>query len=138
VGKLRITGYRNALKNQDDFYIANSSKPDSLREKTQKLLVEDKVEAILCTDFVSTMMVYRLAYENKISIPKDLKVIGFLNADVARFLTPSISYVEQFPEEIGEQAVDLLVNRIENRIAGKQPINKTINTKLIHLESTDF
>jgi len=138
VGKLRITGYRNALKNQDDFYIANSSKPDSLREKTQKLLVEDKVEAILCTDFVSTMMVYRLAYENKISIPKDLKVIGFLNADVARFLTPSISYVEQFPEEIGEQAVELLVNRIENRIAGKQPINKTINTKLIHLESTDF
>ncbi|MBZ9729098.1 LacI family transcriptional regulator [Salegentibacter sp. JZCK2] len=138
VGKLRITGYRNALKNENDFYIANSSKPDILREKARKLLVEDKVEAILCTDFESTMLVYRLAYENKISIPKDLKVIGFINADVARYLTPSISYVDQFPEQIGEEAVELLVDRIENRVAGKLPINKTIHTKLMHLESTGF
>lgn len=138
VGKLRITGYRNALKNENDFYIANSSKPDSLREKTLKLLVENKVEAILCTDFLSTMLVYRMAYENKINIPEDLKVIGFINGEIARHLTPSISYVEQFPEEIGEEAVDLLVNRIENKIGTKQPINKTVHTKLMHLESTGF
>jgi len=138
VGKLRISGYRNALKNEQDFFIANSSKPDTLREKTKKLLVEDKVEAILCTDFESTMLVYRMAYENKINIPKDLKVIGFINGDVARYLTPSISYVEQFPGEIGQQAVELLVDRIENRVAGRLPMNKTINTKLMQLESTRF
>jgi len=138
VGKLRITGYRNALKDEKDFYIANSSKPDTLREKTKKLLVDDKVEAILCSDFESTMLVYRMAYENKIKIPEDLKVIGFINGDVARYLTPSISYVEQFPGEIGEESVELLVNRIENRVAGKPPINKIIRTKLIHMESTEF
>ena len=98
--------------------------------------MEDKVEAILCSDFESTMLVYRMAYENKIKIPDDLKVIGFINGDVARYLTPSISYVEQFPGEIGEEAVELLVDRIENRVAGKPPINRTIRTKLIHMEST--
>jgi LacI family transcriptional regulator len=46
--------------------------------------------------------------------------------------------VEQFPGKIGEEAVELLVDRIENRVAGKQPINKTIHTKLVHLESTGF
>jgi len=138
VGKLRITGYRKALKDDRDFYIANSSKPDVLREKTKKLLIEDKVEAVLCTDFDSTMLVYRMAYENNIKIPKDLKVIGFINVDIAKYLTPSISYVEQFPGKIGEEAVDLLVDRIENRVLGKQPVNKTIHTKLMHLESTEF
>ncbi|TDN79217.1 LacI family transcriptional regulator [Salegentibacter sp. 24] len=138
VGKLRITGYRKALKDEKGFYIANSSNPETLREKTKKLLIEDKVEALLCSDFESTMLVYRLAYENKIKIPEDLKVIGFINADVAKYLAPSISYVEQFPGKIGEEAVDLLVDRIENRVAGKQPITRTIHTKLIHLESTDF
>jgi LacI family transcriptional regulator len=138
VGKLRITGYRKALKDEKGFYIANSSNPETLREKTKKLLIEDKVEALLCSDFESTMLVYRLAYENKIKIPEDLKVIGFINADVAKYLAPSISYVEQFPGKIGEEAVELLVDRIENRVAGKQPITRTIHTKLIHLESTDF
>ena len=138
VGKLRITGYRNALKSKKDFFIANSSKPDTLREKVKKLLVEDKVEAILCSDFDSTMLVYRMAYENNIKIPEDLKVIGFINKEVARYLTPSISYIEQFPEQIGWEAAELLVDRIENKSDRKPPVNRTIHTKLIHMESTEF
>jgi len=138
VGKLRITGYRNALNSREDFYIANSSKPKTLKEKIEKLLIKDKVEAILCADFESTMLVYRLAYEHGIRIPQDLKIIGFIQEEVARYLTPSISYVEQFPEKIGEEAVDLLVERIEKRLPDVKPINKTIYTKLVHLESTAF
>lgn len=138
VGKLRIKGYRNALASMDDFYIANSSKPETLKTKIKKLLLEDKVEAILCADFESTMLVYRLAYESGIRIPEDLKVIGFIQGGVAKLLTPSISYVEQFPEQIGEEAVDLLVDRIEKKLTDEKPINKTVFTKLMHLESTVF
>lgn len=138
LGKLRIKGYRNALPSMDDFYIANSSKSDTLRSKIKKLLLQDKVEAILCADFESTMLVYRLAYENGIKIPEDLKVIGFIQGEVAKLLTPSISYIEQFPEQIGEEAVDLLIDRIEKKLTDEKPITKTVFTKLMHLESTVF
>lgn len=135
VGKLRITGYRDALESKEDFFIANSAKTDSLREKLLKLLLEDKVEALLCSDFESTMMAYRLAYENKVRIPQDLKIIGFINGKLARYLTPSISYVDQKPEKIGEKAMTLLKKRIDN-LQNKGGEKEMINTELIHLEST--
>lgn len=135
VGKQRITGYREALESKEDFYIANSAKPESLKEKLLKLLLKERVDALLCSDFESTMMTYRLAFENKISIPKDLKVIGFINGKLAGYLTPSISYVDQKPEKIGGNAMSLLKKRIENP-QGKERKKEIVETELIHLEST--
>jgi LacI family transcriptional regulator len=135
VGKLRITGYKEALSSKEDFFIANSAKPESLREKLLKLLLQDKVDAVLCSDFDSTMMTYRLAFENDIKIPEDLKMVGFINGTLAKFLAPSISYVDQQPEEIGSIAMDLLTKRI-NQDRDLLPVTRIVETNLIHLEST--
>lgn len=135
VGKLRITGYKEALESDEGFYIANSAKPESLREKLLKLLLHDKVDAILCSDFDSTMMTYRIAYENGIKIPADLKIVGFLNGKLAGFLAPSLSYVDQKPERIGENAMTLLKKRIENPQDPEREI-RIVDTEVVHLEST--
>ena len=135
VGKARIDGYRAALRENDTFYIANSARMESLREKTLKMLLEDKVEAILGSDFDSTMMAYRLAYENGIKIPSELKIIGFIRGGLAKYLTPSVSYFDQFPDKLGEKAMDVLINRINKKNAGA--VQKYIvDTKVVHLEST--
>lgn len=135
VGKLRITGYKEALESKNDFFIANSAKMESLKEKLLDLLLNKKVDALLCSDFDSTMMAYRLAYENNINIPTDLKIIGFLNGKLAEYLTPSISYVNQNPYKIGETAMDILSKRINGRLDG--PGKKVIiDTSIVHLESS--
>ncbi|GAB2770549.1 LacI family DNA-binding transcriptional regulator [Salinimicrobium soli] len=136
VGKRRIEGYKSALHSEEDFFIANSAKTESLREKTEKILVKDRVEALLCSDFESTMMAYRVAYENGISIPKDLKLIGFINKEVAEYLTPSITYVNQNPEKIGEKAMEQLLMRIKGKKEGKG-VEEVVSTELVHLESTN-
>lgn len=137
VGKARINGYREALRSNDTFYIANSAKIESLTEKTLKMLLEDKVEAVLCSDFDSTMLTYRLAYENGLRIPEDLKIIGFIRGGLAKYLTPSVSYVDQSPHKIGEKAMEVLINRINKR--GSEPVQKhIIDTIVVHLESTRF
>jgi LacI family transcriptional regulator len=135
VGKARINGYREALGAEDTFYIANSAKMESLTEKTLKMLLEDKAEAVLCSDFDSTMLTYRLAYENGLRIPEDLKIIGFIRGGLAKYLTPSVSYVDQSPHKIGEKAMEVLINRIRKK--DKAPREKyIIDTKVVHLEST--
>lgn len=135
VGKLRITGYKDALESKGDFFIANSAKKERLKEKLLELLLNKKVDALLCSDFESTMMTYRLAYENGINIPNDLKIIGFINGGLAEYLTPSISYVNQNPKKIGESAMDILSKRISNQ--SNFPMKKmTIETEIVHLEST--
>lgn len=135
VGRHRISGYKAALVSDDDFFIANSANMQSLREKTEILLKDKKVDAVLCSDHISTMMTYRVAYETGRRIPEDLKVIGFINKELAEYLTPSLSFVDQFPEKIGSSAMQILIHRI----SGKQEdpmIRKIIQTELVHLEST--
>lgn len=135
VGKLRITGYKEALASDEDFFIANSAKPDSLKEKLLNLLLSEKVEALLCSDFDSTMMAYRLAFENGIRIPQELKIIGFINGKLAQYLAPSISFVDQKPEKIGGLAMEILKKRIES--SKELPFSTTIvETELRLLEST--
>ncbi|MDT0645928.1 LacI family DNA-binding transcriptional regulator [Zunongwangia sp. F260] len=138
VGKLRIKGYQKALSEGMEQLVTASSRHQVLVDGIKDLLVNKKVEAMLCTDFVSAMLVYRMAYENKVEIPKDLKMIGFLNKDVAQHLTPSISYIEQFPEEIGKNAMEMLIKRMNGKLMPEKNTHKIINTELIHLESTRF
>lgn len=135
VGKMRITGYRDALGADEHYYIANSAKMQSLKEKILILLNEKKVDALLCSDFDSTMMSYRLAFESGIKVPQDLKIIGFINRQLAEYLTPSISFVEQFPEEIGRVSMEILAGRVKNSLS-EERINRVINIKLVELEST--
>ncbi|NJY63009.1 LacI family transcriptional regulator [Salinimicrobium sp. CDJ15-81-2] len=137
VGKARIEGYKDALRDGDTFFLANSANMQSLKEKTLKMLLEDKVEAVLGSDFDSTMMAYRLAYENGIKIPEDLKIVGFIRGGMAKYLTPSVSFFDQYPDKLGEKAMDVLIKRINKKSSG--PGQKyIIETNVVHLESTEF
>ncbi|MCY2686925.1 LacI family DNA-binding transcriptional regulator [Salinimicrobium sp. TH3] len=137
VGKARIEGYRNALGEDHTFFIANSAKMESLKEKILIMLLEDKVEAVLCSDFDSTMLTYRLAYENGLRIPEDLKIIGFIRGGLAKYLTPSVSFVDQSPDKIGAKAMEVLIGRINRKTTGpKERI--LIDTEVVHYESTQF
>ncbi|MDX1543795.1 MAG: LacI family DNA-binding transcriptional regulator [Christiangramia sp.] len=137
IGKLRIKGYEKAMEDTQH-YLAKSSKPADLRKKIKSLITEDKVEALLCTDFESTIMTTRIAYEEKVNIPQNLKIIGYISKEVAEFLTPSLSYIEQHPQEVGSRAVDLLNNRLEGIYNPGKFEEEIITTSLVHLESTKF
>ena len=137
VGKARIDGYKSALNDNSKFFIANSAKLENLKQKILKMLLDDKVEAVLGSDFDSTMMTYRLAYENNIKIPADLKIIGFIRGGMAKYLTPSLSYVDQFPDKLGDKAMDVLINRINNEPSGTKK-KYIIDTNIVHLESSQF
>jgi LacI family transcriptional regulator len=137
VGKARISGYKEALGKDYKFHIANSAKIESLTEKILKMLLGDRVEAVLCSDFDSTMLTYRLAYENGLRIPEDVKIIGFIRGGLAKYLTPSVSYVDQSPHKIGEKAMEVLINRINRKDVGPKE-KYIIDTTVVHLESTFF
>lgn len=136
VGKSRIAGYESALSEGDESKIAASSKPNLLKEKIYQLLVEDKIEVVLCTDFESSLMVARIAYENNIKIPDDLKMMGYISKEVAEFLTPSMSYIEQHPRDLGASALQLLNNRLEGKNKPGKFDEVIIETTIVHLESS--
>ena len=65
---------------------------------------------------------YRAIHEMGLKIPADIAVASFNDISVAQFLNPPLSTVRLPSEEIGETAVDLLVERIAGREIAKQTI----------------
>ncbi len=139
LGKQRIEGFTDACKDlglsTDKKFILASKDIPEVKQKLKKLLLEDKVEAIIGLDYLSTLLVSRVVQENDIKIPEDVKIIGYVNEDFASYLWPSISYVDQHPVEMGEQATALLVKRIKEPSV-KTPARIILNTEIRHLDST--
>lgn len=138
VGIDRITGFKKGISEMNvQEIILISEDIQELQRKIVKIL-RSGIEGIICSDFVSTLLTSRMAYEQKIKVPDELKLIGYVNEDQARFLSPSLSYIDQFPKKIGEMAVESLLLRIGEKTE-KRPIQRQIlKTGFVHLESSQF
>lgn len=141
LGQLRIEGYKAACKDLglpvDENYMVVSRDIPVVKQKLQNLLEEKQVDALIGLDFLSTLLTSRTIQEQGLKIPEDIKMIGYVNEDLASFLYPSLSYVDQHPEKIGETAASLLVERIKGNKPA-DPAHKILKTELKHLDSTKF
>lgn len=74
-------------------------------------------------------------YEMKISIPEQVKIIGFDDTHYASFLTPTLSSIRLDKYRLGVEAVKTLVSLIRTK-TGTNEMKKVIRPSLIVREST--
>lgn len=136
IGKLRIKGYKKAMK---DYYKNSASiivEIKSKKEYEQKiatLLEEHKdVDGVLTTDSVAAAKMIKVASEKGYRIPKDISLIGFSDNKISRLLNPALTTIDQNAEETGKQSVRTLLNTIKN----KEFSTKVIDTNLLVRAST--
>ncbi len=76
---------------------------------------------------------YRAIHELGLQIPQDIAVASFNDISGAQFMSPPLSTVRLPAEEIGETAVELLLERAGGRELAKRI---TLATRLIWRSST--
>ena len=76
---------------------------------------------------------YRAIHKLGLRIPHDIAVASFNDISVARFMTPPLTTVRLPAEEIGETAVDLLVERMRGRDIAKRVV---LQSKIVWRGST--
>lgn len=62
----------------------------------------------------------RALHEAGISIPDRVSIIGINDMSISKYVYPSLSTVKVFTEEMGEAAVDTLLERLDGRIIAKK------------------
>ena len=136
VGEEREKGYIEAMK-------ALGVEPEVLRlenynlieKELSKKLKTNKVDAILTADEYSAALAMNVARLNGFHVPNDISVVGFTNGLLAEHAIPSLTVVSQHAESIGKKAVELLLDRIQEKLS-ERPVHKVIRTKIIERNST--
>lgn len=142
IGNIRKKGYVDALK-------AAGFKNDAIRilecdndreisyDIIRNFILEVKPDAIVTAVERLAVVTYRVCINEKISIPKQLKVIGFSSLEIADLLNPALSTITQPAFEMGRKAAQQLfvaMKSTKNNFLD-EPI--VLNSSIIHRKSTD-
>ncbi len=53
--------------------------------------------------------------EKDLNVPNDISIVGFDNSYISRYTIPPLTTIEQPKKEMGKEAVNVLINRIESK-----------------------
>lgn len=89
--------------------------------------------AIICANDWTAFNIYSFLNEKGLRIPEDVSVLGFDDADKSSWITPSLTTIHVPMALLGQRAVELLINRIENPNSHHEEIH--IKTTLVERNS---
>jgi LacI family transcriptional regulator len=139
IGVLRKQGYLKGLREYDlgskeDLVLEIDEKEDA-KAQIEKIFDKD-IDAIFAVNEIYAAMAIRTAKERNLRVPEDVCVIGFTDGLISEYSSPSITAIVQHGFTMGKQAVELLIDRIENENETMQPRTKVISSNLKIREST--
>lgn len=133
VGKLRLDGYKNALKSRgievNTNLIINLHAGDAAEEYTmlngyrltKELLAKDvKFTALFAISDTLALGALRALKEAGLSVPEDVSVIGYDGINLGDFSNPRMSTLRQPVEEMALATVEMLCDIIEGKRKNEQ------------------
>ena len=142
VGKLRLEGFKKAIESKgqivNEELIILENDTEKYEVKLKKLLSSNKIDAIFALNEVASTIAFKLVLKKGYKIPDEISIIGFADGVWSKRLTPSLSTVSQHAPDIGKNAANLLIDRLEDKSEKEIPEYKTIviKTELRQREST--
>ncbi len=119
VGADRRIGYEKALKENDrkvnSNLIIKINENFDITEQIENLLNSPNKlpDGIFAVNEIYAATAMKIAREKGLNIPKDIAIIGFTDGLISEFSTPPLSTVAQHGFTMGEQAAELLLNKIQ-------------------------
>ncbi|TWB14484.1 LacI family transcriptional regulator [Rhizobium sp. ERR 1071] len=119
-------GIENAL-----YYVRLGATDQSRTDDVVKSLLHDAAPptAIIASDSLVGLRVFKTLQKLGLSMPRDISMISFLDADWTTVTTPPITVVDQPVYEMGKKAAERLISRLNGK---DLPVGRTaIKTGLI-------
>lgn len=139
VGALRRQGYEKALIESyiktDKKNIIEIDEKKDIKTQIEEIFKED-IDAIFAVNEIYAANSMKIAKEKGFIIPKDISIIGFTDGLISEYSSPSITTIAQHGFTMGKQAVELLIERIENETEIFKPKKIVISSNLKLREST--
>ena len=116
----RIEGYKDALiKNNievDDSLVVESEISINNGRQVAMEMLESKSppDAVFCLSDLFALGALNAIKHKNLKVPEDIGLIGFSNEDFTTYVSPSISSVDQFSEQLGNIAAKSLLEQLDS------------------------
>jgi DNA-binding LacI/PurR family transcriptional regulator len=140
IGKNRKDGYIRAVKEHNlplpEENIIRCDSADLARIVVPELLKRDiRPDGIFAVNDLTAAEAMKIVQRNGHKVPDEISIVGFTSGMISDLTDPPLTSVEQHGYVIGQEAVSLLVNNLEN----KEDVHfqtKVIETELVVKGST--
>lgn len=134
----RLNGYEKAilesgLKLDKDRMFLQNYTIETGYKGTVSIIEKTKIDGIICGNDLIAIGSIKALKERQINVPEEIKVIGFDDISISKYMDPPLTTVRQPIYQMGEEAVKMLINIIDKK---KMEMSKVLKTELIVREST--
>lgn len=119
VGRQRCDGYKKALANygiesDPSLILQCDTRQEVYQMKDTILQLAPNIDGIFAVNDFTAIAAMQILQKNGFKIPEDIAVTGFGNDPIASIACPPLTTIEQRGFEMGRQAVEILIRRIED------------------------
>jgi LacI family transcriptional regulator len=113
--KDRLRGYKDALlankmKYAESMVYYGKNSIESGGGGMKELLIKNsKIDAVFCVEDFTALGAMEVLKEQQIKIPKEMGVIGFANESFGKYISPTLTTIDQQTIQMGEEAAKLFL-----------------------------
>ena len=100
------------------------------------IALPDRPTAVLCSNDMTAIGVMREAYDQGISVPQELSVVGFDNIRLSEFMIPPLTTIDMSQTELARIAFKALVSDIGRETPAEHGTEYVLSTNLVIRRST--
>ncbi|MDD3387630.1 MAG: LacI family DNA-binding transcriptional regulator [Prevotella sp.] len=136
ISKNRYNGYRDALlrqglKPENRFYRICDNRADAEAITPELLSQEEIPDAFFAVNDDTAIGILYTAKRMGYRVPEDISICGFTNGQRAVACDPMLTTVEQRGVNVGEEAANILINKVEGGSPMDKNEKKIVRTRLI-------
>lgn len=138
----RLDGYKAALKkhhlhfDKSNVHVCNLTL-ESASSIADKILSGNHVpDGIFAANDTAAIAFIQTAHKLNISIPEQIKVVGYSNDLSSRIVSPALTTIEQSGYKMGEKAAETLIHLLNNELETEVPKNYIFDVELIERSSS--
>lgn len=136
ISKNRYNGYKDALQ-QNGLTIDEKlvricdNREDAERVTPELLLLDNRPDAFFAINDDTAIGILRVVKRSGLRVPDDVSIFGFSDGFRSRASDPQLTSVNQRGQEVGREAVDILVSEVEGTLPADKVNKRIVRTEIV-------
>lgn len=136
ISKNRYNGYKDALQQNglpldEKLVRICDNREDAERVTPELLLLEQRPDAFFAINDDTAIGILRVVKRSGLRVPDDVSIFGFSDGFRSRASDPQLTSVNQRGQEVGREAVDILISEVEGTLPADKVNKRIVRTEIV-------